>query len=55
MPAASAGRERRRRTVVIKTDQTNNGVRYCVIVRGFMLIMVVIKLFALRIEDIPAM
>jgi len=54
MPAARTGRERRRRTAVIRTAQTNKGVWYCVIEGGFMLIMVVIKLMAPRIDETPA-
>lgn len=54
IPAASTGRERSRRTAVISTDQTNNGVWYCVMAGGFMLIIVVMKLIAPRIEDTPA-
>lgn len=54
MAAASTGSDRRRRTAVIKTDHTNNGVWYCVIVGGFMLKIVVIKLTAPRIDEIPA-
>lgn len=54
MPAASTGRDRRRRTAVISTDQTNRGVWYCERAGGFMLIAVVMKLIAPRIEEIPA-
>lgn len=54
MPAASTGNDRRRRTAVINTDQTNSGVWYCDRAGGFMLIAVVIKLIAPRIEEIPA-
>lgn len=54
MPAASTGSDRRRRTAVINTDQTNSGVWYCDRAGGFMLIAVVIKLIAPRIEEIPA-
>lgn len=39
---------------MISTDQTNSGVWYWVIAGGFMLIMVVIKLIAPRIDDTPA-
>lgn len=39
---------------MISTDQTNNGVWYWVIAGGFMLMIVVIKLIAPRIEDTPA-
>ena len=54
MPAAKTGRERRRRTAVIRTAHTNRGVGYCVMAGGFMLIMVVIKLIAPRIDETPA-
>lgn len=54
MPAARTGRERRRRTAVISTAHTKSGVWYCEIAGGFMLIMVVMKLMAPRIDEIPA-
>lgn len=54
MPAARTGRERRSRTAVISTDQTNRGVWYCERAGGFMLIAVVMKLIAPRMEEIPA-
>lgn len=54
IPAASTGRERRRSTAVIRTAQTNKGVWYCEIAGGFMLTIVVMKLIAPRIEEIPA-
>lgn len=54
MPAANTGRDRRSNTAVIRTDQTNSGVWYCVTAGGFMLIMVVIKLIAPKIEETPA-
>lgn len=54
MPAANTGSERRSSTAVIKTDHTNRGVWYCDIAGGFMLMMVVIKLMAPRIEEMPA-
>lgn len=54
IPAARTGRDRRSRTAVIKTAQTNSGVWYCEMAGGFMLIMVVIKLIAPRIDEIPA-
>lgn len=54
IPAARTGRDRRRRTAVIRTAHTNNGVWYWVIAGGFMLMMVVIKLIAPRIDEIPA-
>lgn len=54
MPAASTGRERRSSTAVIRTDHTNRGVWYWDIAGGFILIIVVIKLIAPKIEDTPA-
>jgi len=54
MPAASTGRDRRRSTAVIRTAQTNRGVWYWVIAGGFMLIMVVMKLIAPRMDETPA-
>lgn len=54
MPAARTGRERRRRTAVMRTAQTKRGVWYWEIEGGFILIIVVMKLIAPRIEEIPA-
>lgn len=54
IPAASTGRDSRRSTAVIRTDHTNKGVWYWDIAGGFMLIAVVMKLIAPRIEDTPA-
>ena len=54
IPAASTGRDRRSRTAVINTAHTNSGVWNWVVAGGFMLIIVVIKLMAPRIEEIPA-
>lgn len=54
MPAARTGSDRRRRTAVIRTAHTKRGVWYCEMAGGFMLIVVVIKLMAPRIEEIPA-
>lgn len=54
MPAARTGRDSRSSTAVIRTDQTNRGVWYCDRAGGFMLIAVVMKLIAPRIEEIPA-
>lgn len=54
IPAASTGSDRRSRTAVIRTDHTNRGVWYCDRAGGFMLIAVVIKLIAPRIEEMPA-
>lgn len=54
MPAASTGRDSKRRTAVMRIDQTNSGVWYCERAGGFMLMAVVMKLMAPRIEEIPA-
>lgn len=54
MPAAKTGSESRRRTAVIRTAHTNKGVWYWEMAGGFMLIIVVIKLMAPRIEETPA-
>jgi len=54
MPAANTGRERSRRTAVIKTAHTNKGVWNWVRAGGFMLMMVVMKLIAPKIEETPA-
>lgn len=54
IPAARTGRERSSRTAVIRTAQTNRGVWYWEIAGGFILIIVVIKLIAPRIEETPA-
>lgn len=54
IPAARTGNERRRSTAVIKTDQTKRGVWYCVRAGGFILMIVVMKLIAPKIEDTPA-
>lgn len=54
IPAAKTGRDSKSSTAVISTDHTNNGVWYCERAGGFMLIIVVIKLIAPRIEETPA-
>lgn len=54
IPAANTGRDKSKRTAVTKTDQTNRGVWYWEAAAGFMLIIVVIKLMAPRIEEMPA-
>lgn len=54
MPAAKTGSDRSRSTAVIRTAQTNRGIWYIETAWGFMLMMVVIKLIAPRIEEIPA-
>lgn len=52
--AARTGRESRSRTAVISTAHTNSGVWYWEAAAGFMLIIVVMKLIAPRIEETPA-
>lgn len=54
IPAANTGRDRRRSTAVTSTAQTNKGVWYCEIAGGFMLMIVVMKLIAPKIDEIPA-
>lgn len=54
IPAARTGRDRSRRTAVIRTDQTKRGVWYWVMAGGFILIIVVIKLMAPKMEETPA-
>lgn len=54
IPAASTGSDKSKRTAVISTDQTNKGVWYWEVVGGFILIIVVIKLMAPKIEETPA-
>jgi hypothetical protein len=51
---AKTGRESRSKIAVKKTDQTNSGVRSQVIPTVRILIIVVIKLTAPRIEEAPA-
>lgn len=54
IPAANTGRDRRSKTAVIRTDHTNSGVWYWDIAGGFILIIVVIKLIAPKIDETPA-
>ena len=54
IPAARTGRESRSSTAVIKTAHTNNGVWYCETAGGFILRIVVMKLIAPKMEEIPA-
>lgn len=54
MAPAKTGRERRSKIAVIKTDQTNNGIRSRVKPIDRILIIVVIKLIAPKIDDAPA-
>jgi len=51
---AKTGKERRRSTVVITTDQTNKGIRSKVIPFARILITVVIKFTDPRIDETPA-
>lgn len=51
---ASTGRDRRRRTTVMATAQTNNGIRSNRRPFHRILIIVVMKLIAPRIDDAPA-
>lgn len=51
---ARTGRERRRRIAVIRTDHTNRGIRSNLIPGDRMLIIVVMKLIAPKMEEIPA-
>lgn len=54
MAPASTGRDRRRRTTVMATAQTNNGIRSKRRPFHRILIIVVIKLIAPRMEEAPA-
>lgn len=54
MPAARTGSESNSRTAVMRTDHTNRGVWYWERAGGFMLMAVVIKLIAPRMDEIPA-
>lgn len=54
IPAARTGKESRRSTAVTRTAQTKSGVWYWEIAGGFILIIVVMKLIAPRIDEIPA-
>jgi len=54
MAPARTGRERRRSTAVIRTDQTNKGMESKDIEADRIFIIVVIKLIAPRMEDAPA-
>ena len=51
---ARTSRESNNRRAVIAIDHTNSGIRSGFILFGFMLIVVVIKFTAPRIEDTPA-
>lgn len=54
IPAARTGKARSRRIAVIKIDQTNKGVWYWDTAGGFILIIVVIKLIAPKMDETPA-
>jgi hypothetical protein len=51
---ARTGKERRSSKAVIPTDQTNNGIRSRDILAARILIIVVIKLIAPKIDEAPA-
>ena len=51
---AKTGSERSKSKAVIPTDHTNKGIRSRVILGARMLMIVVIKLIAPRIEEAPA-
>jgi hypothetical protein len=52
---ANTGRDNNKSTAVIKTDQTNKGIRSKFIILARIFKIVVIKLIAPKIEEIPAM
>lgn len=54
IPAAKTGRDSSRRMAVIRTDHTKRGVWCWAVAGAFILIIVVIKLMAPRIDEIPA-
>jgi len=51
---ASTGSDRSNKRAVIAIDHTNSGIRSGFMLFGFMLIVVVIKFTAPRMEDTPA-
>jgi hypothetical protein len=51
---ASTGKDNKSKKAVIKTAQTNKGVRLAVIPGARILLIVTIKLIAPKIEDTPA-
>lgn len=51
---ARTGRDRSNNKAVMKTDQTNKGIRSNVIEVGRILMIVVMKLIAPKIDEIPA-
>lgn len=54
IPPANTGKDKRSNRAVIKTDHTNNGTRLNVMDLLRILIIVVMKLIAPRMEEIPA-
>jgi hypothetical protein len=54
MAPAKTGKASNRRMAVIKTDQTKSGVESMVNVEDRMLVMVVMKLIAPKMEEAPA-
>lgn len=54
IPAARTGSDRSKRTAVMSTDHTNNGVWYWERAGGFILIIVVMKLIAPKMDETPA-
>lgn len=54
MAPAKTGKDRSNKIAVIKTDQTNNGIRSIVIPIDRMFTIVVMKLIAPKIEEAPA-
>jgi len=54
MAPARTGRDKRSKTAVINTDQTNSGIESKVIEEVRIFIIVVIKLIAPKIEEAPA-
>jgi hypothetical protein len=54
IPPASTGKDRTRRTEVIRTDQMNKGIRNAVIPTGRILTIVTIMLIEPKIEEAPA-
>lgn len=51
---ARTGKDSRRRIAVIRTDQTNSGIRSKVIPKDRILMIVVMKLIAPKIDEAPA-
>jgi len=51
---AKTGKDNNNKKAVMKTAQTNNGVRFAVIPGARILVIVTIKLIAPKIEETPA-